>query len=600
MIISKSLFVDYYISPKLAWWKRNDKSIYKFVCGLDDEEVSQWLIELGQNIENRVWDFFQKKFWVLVTDVFSDNPFYEDSEENESRDEDLLDDKYSEKRRKNIEQTLEAIRRKEPLIYQGAFEYDNLYVRVDYLKLNSSWNYDIIEVKAKNSVRKDKIFEGCKNKNAWELQPEFLADISFQKYVVSKVLTKENLWIVWDVFFAYLNYKYQLWETLNIGELIFLDKIENWTKNITLESEENSKIVTIDDTLFSDAIIEGKIQEIQENLILSKKDFNQKFPFSGSKYMEYFWEERPFWTIYWRGITKPDSVKRFHSEWKINIEDLTTEEISSFESASWWGSAYTFIQNYLRYKKENKPLIDIEAIKTIFTSHTFPICFYDYETVSIPVPYILGTSPFQQVVVQYSLHKVYQDWKIEHFSWIYIGWWENKVEKVSIPKNPLKSELENEKIIQWSHSFFLETFLEDIGVDLDSSTFIVWYKPFESSRNKESWEMYPELARKFEIINNNTFDLMEIFKKGYYFDISFKWSNSIKYILPALIPEMSYEWMSVPNGGIAMKLLDEIISGKLDDPQIKKQSLKDLLLYCGQDSYAMYKIYEKILSKLSL
>ena len=597
MYISKSLFVDYCISPKLAWWKRNNRDTYNFICGLDDEELAESLIELGQNIEDRVWEYFTKKYGVSRTDVFWELPF-EEEEQNEQRDEELLQESYREKKTRNLEQTLEAIRRKEPLIYQAAFEYNGLYARVDYLRLNESGNYDIIEVKAKSSVRKDKTFEWCKNKGVWELETNFLADISFQNYVAKKVFEQEWLWELEDTYFAYLNYRYKLWESLNILELIVLDKIENWPKNITLESEENSKIVTIDDTLLWNAFIEAKVWEMQENLILSEIDFNRKFPFSGSKYIEYFGEERPFGTIYGRGITKADAVQALHAEWKKNISDLSQEEILLFEKKGGGGSAYEFIQNYLRCKRENAPLIDQDSIREIYSGLNFPLCFYDYETISVPVPYILWTSPYQQVIVQYSLHKVYEDGNTEHFSGIYTGSGENSIEEIEIAENRRRSKGENEKIISWTHQFFLETFLGDIWEHLKESSFIVWYSPFENSRNKEAWEMYPELREAFEIINENTFDLMNITKKWYFFDTAFQGSNSIKYILPVMVPEMTYSGMVVPNGGVAMKLLDQIVSGKLTNTSQKREALKNLLLYCGQDSLAMYKIYEKFGEKI--
>jgi len=599
MFISKSLFVDYSTSPKLAWWKKNNKETYNFICWIDNDDISQGLIELGQNIEDRVWEYLLRKYGTARTDVFLDNPFSEDREENDNRDEELLQESYLEKKTRNLEQTLEAIKRKEPLIYQAAFEYNNLFVRVDYLRLNENGNYDIIEVKAKSSVRKDKTFEKCKNKWVWELETCFLADISFQNYVVKKVFERENLWEIDDVYFAYLNYRYKLWESLNILKLIVLDKIENWAKNITLESEENSKIATIDDTLLSNAHIEAKVQEIQENLILSEEDFNVKFPFSWSKYIEYFWKERPFGTIYGRGVTKADAVKTLHYEGKENISDLSPEDISLFEKR--WGgwSTYEFIQNYLKSKNKNTPLIEADSIRKIFSELNFPLCFYDYETVSVPVPYITGTTPYQQVIVQYSIHKVYEDGKIEHFSGIYTWDWKNNIEEIEIAENTRRGEIENEKLISGSHQFFIETFLADIWEHLRESTFIVWYKPFENSRNKEAALMYPELADSFELINEATFDLMDIYKKWYYFDTAFQGSNSIKYVLPVMVPEMSYTWMNVPDGWVAMRLLDDIVSGRMNNEQEKREALKDLLLYCGQDSLAMYKIYEEILRRIN-
>jgi len=111
--------------------------------------------------------------------------------------------------------------------------------------------------------------------------------------------------------------------------------------------------------------------------------------------------------------------------------------------------------------------------------------------------------------------------------------------------------------------------------------------------------MYPELADSFELINEATFDLMDIYKKWYYFDVAFQGSNSIKYVLPVMVPEMSYTWMNVPDGWVAMRLLDDIVSERMNNEQEKREALKDLLLYCGQDSLAMYKIYEEILRRIN-
>lgn len=44
----------------------------------------------------------------------------------------------------------------------------------------------------------------------------------------------------------------------------------------------------------------------------------------------------------------------------------------------------------------------------------FPIFFYDYETIAWPVPLLEGTSPWQQCVVQYSVHRMDEDGTISH------------------------------------------------------------------------------------------------------------------------------------------------------------------------------------------
>ena len=59
-------------------------------------------------------------------------------------------------------------------------------------------------------------------------------------------------------------------------------------------------------------------------------------------------------------------------------------------------------------------MVNKEGIKTKMEQIAFPIFFYDYETICRPVPLIEGTSPRQQVVVQYSVHRMDADGTISH------------------------------------------------------------------------------------------------------------------------------------------------------------------------------------------
>jgi hypothetical protein len=47
-----------------------------------------------------------------------------------------------------------------------------------------------------------------------------------------------------------------------------------------------------------------------------------------------------------------------------------------------------------------------------------------------------------------------------------------------------------------------------------------------------------------------------------------------------------------------MKKLYELISGAITDPVIKQTLLQDLLIYCGQDSLAMVKIFQTIMQHI--
>lgn len=223
MLITKSLFVDYKEFPKVAWWKQNSLDTYKKIKWLESEEQEITIMELGQKVEDLVWEYFLKVEWLEKLDVFWDNSAFDNQNEDDT-DMIIIQESYKEKREKNLKRTIEAIKNKEPLIYQPWFLIDNLFVRWDYLKLNANWNYDLYEVKAKTWVRKDKTHEKIKYKKIWELEDKFMSDISFQKYVINKVLNTEWLWEIENFYYIYLNPEYKKdWE-INLRKIIVLDQ----------------------------------------------------------------------------------------------------------------------------------------------------------------------------------------------------------------------------------------------------------------------------------------------------------------------------------------------------------------------------------------
>jgi hypothetical protein len=100
-----------------------------------------------------------------------------------------------------------------------------------------------------------------------------------------------------------------------------------------------------------------------------------------------------------------------------------------------------------------------------FQHFTFPLYFLDFETYLSVIPMDNGYKPQQQIVFQYSLHKM-----------DLIGGDIHHTEHLSITKDdPSKS--------------FIKQLREDIG---DIGTVFFWKKPFESTRNKELAITHPQ------------------------------------------------------------------------------------------------------------
>ena len=89
---------------------------------------------------------------------------------------------------------------------------------------------------------------------------------------------------------------------------------------------------------------------------------------------------------------------------------------------------------------------------------------------------------------------------------------------------------------------------------------------------------------------------MKPFQARAYVHPQFHGRYSIKKVLPALIPDMTYEGLAVANGGDAQQAYLNMLSGKLPPAELEKIRT-DLKVYCGQDT--LVKILEH-LSQLKL
>ena len=90
-------------------------------------------------------------------------------------------------------------------------------------------------------------------------------------------------------------------------------------------------------------------------------------------------------------------------------------------------------------------------------------------------------------------------------------------------------------------------------------------------------------------------DLIKPFIAGIYYARAMGVSNSIKYVLPALFPndpELDYHSLEgVHNGSEAMTIYAEL-EGMA--PEDAARARENLLRYCELDTYAMVKIYLKL------
>lgn len=134
--------------------------------------------------------------------------------------------------------------------------------------------------------------------------------------------------------------------------------------------------------------------------------------------------------------------------------------------------------------------------------------------------------------------------------------------------------------------------LQLIRTTREPGPLVVWYASYEKTRMKELAEMFPEYTDEINNIIDRVYDLREpfydfIYKKEY------NHSYSIKDILKAEFPELSYDRLDIKDGYTASLLLEELFYPETTDERAKE--IRDhLLVYCGLDTYSMVALMMKL------
>ena len=108
-------------------------------------------------------------------------------------------------------------------------------------------------------------------------------------------------------------------------------------------------------------------------------------------------------------------------------------------------------------------------------------------------------------------------------------------------------------------------------------------------------EIFPEFRARLLDIADHIVDLIEPFRQKMVYLPEMNGSFSIKHVLPALQPNLSYDDLegTVHNGGEAMNLYPQIVRPGRTAEEIEADR-KSLLEYCKLDTLAMVKVWEKL------
>lgn len=212
--------------------------------------------------------------------------------------------------------------------------------------------------------------------------------------------------------------------------------------------------------------------------------------------------------------------------------------------------------------------IDRSAITDFLDSLTYPMYFLDFESFNPAIPQYDDSHPYEQICFQYSLHYIEREGgELKH------------TEFLAYPGDDPRRKL-------------CEQLCEDIPMDVCT---LAYNMTFEKTRIKEMAALFPDLRDHLMNIFDNMKDLMVPFRERKYYCRAMEGSYSIKYVLPALFPddpELDYHNLEgVHNGSEASATFQRMGTMSADELE---EYRGHLLKYCGLDTYAMVKVWEKL------
>lgn len=398
--------------------------------------------------------------------------------------------------------------------------------------------YCAVDILRKNGDKYD-IYEVKSSTHPHEFV--YVLDVSYQRYVLEHCGVN-----VGKTYIVTINNAYVRNGELDIKRLF----------NVTdISKVVNDEIVNVEQNLSSAEQILALTTEPQIDISCS---CNTPYPCSFWKYCSRNLPSPSVFDIY--RLPFKNAVQMYN-DGIISFDDITSKDIYLGDKQN----------RQIRHGVcELKDEINIDSIKGFLKGLTYPLYFLDFETMQPIIPQFDGTRPYMQIPFQYSLHYIEEE----------------------------NGELHHKEFLAESGVDPRRTIAESLVKNIPDDVCILAYnKGFECGRLQELADMFPDLRNHLMSIKYNMKDLLDPFRQGYYYNRAMGGSFSIKSVLPALFPndpELDYHNLNgVHNGSEAMTIFPQIASMPKNEQLIARQNL---LKYCELDTYAMVKVWQKLVN----
>ena len=223
------------------------------------------------------------------------------------------------------------------------------------------------------------------------------------------------------------------------------------------------------------------------------------------------------------------------------------------------------IQDRQRRAVQSGQVIVEPGLRAALRDFTAPIAFLDFETVGLPIPVWNGCHPYDAVPAQFSCHVEDAGGSVSHHEWL--------AEGAGDPRPALAQRL--------------------IRACEGARTVVAYSAGFERGRLMEMADALPALAVPLQSIADRLMDLLPVVRNHVYHP-GFGGSFSLKSVLPAMVPELSYDDLAISDGAAASQELERLLFQEAElTPEAKAQLRSDLLRYCHQDTWGLVRLLRR-------
>jgi len=577
-----------------------------------------------------------------------------------------------------LEKTTELLEQENVVIFEAAIKYKDCFIRIDILEKKGN-QLNLIEVKAKSYDTSKTAFLQKREPYISSGWLPYIQDVAFQKWVLDRAYpechTTPYLFLVDKTKKASVN---------DLNQLFRVDRNpDNPKYKIVIPAKDNISREDLGDELlrlvpmaeYVNKIFEGTDKHLNKKSKEELKSFearileyadlyktNSRFPTDVGRKCgscEFKNDNEPElkngFAECWNNLTyddfDPQEPTVLDIWFKPNLEEMINDGVVYLKDVNankylkvpnlagdleWKGTRAPRQALQISKRQETEPKEDV--IPDLFDhmeSWQFPLHFIDFETSMVALPFYKGRKPYEQVSFQFSSHTLHEDGRMEHTEYI-------NAEKGKFPNfemaEKLKAVLDKDQGTIFRYAMHENTVMRQIQGQMEDD-------PDYDNPDLVEWiDVITEKKTLGHVGARSMVDLQQMVAK-YYYSPFMGGSNSLKYVLPAIIKESPFlkdkysrplsfgthlkdltlfqekdgeiqdpykilppftiegdkpndklftDDKTIANGGQAM-----VAYGSLqykDMPDLERAKIQKLLLqYCELDTLAMVMIYEHFL-----